>query len=317
MTRNRTRANPPARGGEELALASPAQRSKPEQERPHPPAAPSPVAQGKEKAGLHVGSSDLPQPLHSAVYEGVVRHRRHAPHPHAFAYRMAQLYLDLDEVEPVFSRRWLWSTTHVNLAQFRRSDYLGPADVPLAEAVRRRVEQAIGQRPLGPIRLLTHLRYAGLAFNPVSFYYCHAEDGRTLVAVLAEITNTPWKERHAYVLPVDGAQRRGRALHWTFAKTFHVSPFMPMDCAYDWRFTVPDDDLRVHMNVMRAGQRAFDATLNLQRRPLTGASLARVLWRYPLMTAQVVGASHWQALRLWLKRNPVHAHPAAPARDAD
>ena len=255
--------------------------------------------------------------LASAVYEGVVRHRRHAPHAHAFDYRMAQLYLDLDEVEQVFANRWLWSSEHRNVAQFRRSDYLGPTELPLAEAVRRRVEQATGHRPVGPIRLLTHLRYVGLVFNPVSFYYCFAEDGVTLVAVVAEITNTPWKERHAYVLPIENAQVLGRGLHWRFPKTFHVSPFMPMDCAYDWRFTVPGDDLRVHMDVSRGGQRTFDATLTLKRRPLTGASLARVLWRYPLMTAQVVGAIHWQALRLWLKRNPVHDHPSRHSHDPD
>lgn len=250
----------------------------------------------------------------SAVYEGVVRHRRHAPNPHAFTYRMAQLYLDLDEVERVFRGRWLWSAAHANVAQFRRSDYLGPGDVPLAEAVRRRVEQATGWRPMGPVRLLTHLRYFGLVFNPVSFYYCFAEDGRTLVAVLAEITNTPWKDRHAYVLPVDGALQNGHTLHWRFPKTFHVSPFMPMECEYDWRLTVPGDHLLVHMNVVHEGRREFDATLSLERRTLTGMSLARVLWRYPLMTAQVVGAIHWQALRLWLKRNPVHDHPALHTR---
>lgn len=248
-------------------------------------------------------------PLASAVYEGVVRHRRMAPHPHAFEYRMAQLYLDLDEIDQVFAQHWLWSSERRNLAQFRRSDYLGPSSMPLAEAVRQRVEQATGHRPVGPIRLLTHMRYFGVAFNPVSFYYCFAEDGETLVAILAEITNTPWKERHSYVLPIETAQHHGRALHWRFPKTFHVSPFMPMDREYDWRFTTPASDLLVHMDVLRDDQREFDATLTLQRRSLSRASLARVLWRYPLMTTQVVGAIHWQALRLWLKGNPVHDHP--------
>lgn len=249
--------------------------------------------------------------LNSAVYEGVVRHRRLAPHPHAFSYRMAQLYLDLDEVDQLFDQRWLWSSKGRNLAQFRRSDYMGPAEIPLAEAVRQKVEKATGVRPDGPIRVLTHLRYFGVVFNPVTFYYCFAPDGVSLEYIVAEITNTPWKERHTYVLPLETAQHHGRAMQWSFQKAFHVSPFMPMDREYDWRFTAPLSDLHVHMDVKRDGEREFDANLILQRRPLNSSSLARVLWRYPLMTTQVVGAIHWQALRLWLKRNPVHDHPAA------
>lgn len=248
-------------------------------------------------------------PLASAVYEGVIRHRRNAPHPHAFDYRIAQLYLDLDEIDEVFRRRWLWSADGRNVARFRREDYLGPVDMSLADAVRERVQLATGRRPGGPIRLLTHLRYFGFVFNPVSLYYCFHADGIRLDCVVAEITNTPWGERHAYVLPVETARVQGRALHWAFPKAFHVSPFMPMDRDYVWRFTVPDDDLHVHMEVLDRGERNFDATLTLQRKPLDGRSLARVLWRYPLMTLQVMLAIHWQALRLWLKRNPVYDKP--------
>lgn len=245
----------------------------------------------------------------SAVYEGWVRHRRYSPHPHAFRYRMAMLYIDLAEVDALFSRRWLWSVNKANLAQFRRADFLGDARIPLDEAVRMRVEQHNGRRPGGPIRMLSHLRYAGVGFNPVTFYYCFASDGKTLETVVAEITNTPWKERFAYVLDVVEADVHGSAFGWRFAKLFHVSPFMPMDRRYDWRFTVPGDDLRVHMEVLSDEGRNFDATLVLHRHALTGANLARVLWRFPLMTMKVIAAIHYQAARLFFRRNPVHDHP--------
>ncbi|WP_411849535.1 DUF1365 domain-containing protein [Stenotrophomonas sp. LGBM10] len=246
----------------------------------------------------------------SAIYRGRMRHRRHLPQAHAFGYPVAQLLLDLDELDQVFRGRWLWSVGRRNLAEFRRSDYLGDPGVPLADAVRARVAEALGRAPAGPIRLLAHLRYAGHVFNPVSFYYCYAADGTTLECIVAEITNTPWKERHAYVLPVAAADARGRALAWEFDKQFHVSPFMPMDCHYRWRFTAPGRDLHVHMQVWRDGARQFDADLVLQRQPLDQRGLAGVLLRYPLMTLQVVAAIHWQALRLWLKRTPVHDHPS-------
>lgn len=252
--------------------------------------------------------------MSSAIYEGRVRHRRMQPTEHAFNYKMAQLYLDLDEVDRVFAGRWLWSARHRNVAEFRRSDYLDPATPSLSMAVRDRVQQATGSRPEGAIRLLTHPRYFGHVFNPVSFYYCHDADG-ALHSVLAEITNTPWRERHAYVLPVSTGKQVGRSLHWSFDKAFHVSPFIGMKRQYQWSFTAPAADLLVHMDVLDDGHREFDATLSLRRRELDGPALARVLLRYPMMTAQVVGAIHWQALRLWLKKIPVHDHPSLPEQN--
>ena len=250
-----------------------------------------------------------PAAAHSAIYQGRVRHRRHAPHPHAFSYRMFMLYLDLDEIEAAFAGRWLWSVGRRNVAEFRRSDYLGDPAVPLADAVRARVAEATGTRPDGPIRLLAHLRYFGHCFNPVAFYYCYAKDGVTLEAIVAEITNTPWKERHAYVLPLADAEAHGIAREWRFEKRFHVSPFLPMARQYRWRFTAPDAHLRVHMDVLDGDRTDFDATLVLERRPLDGRGLAAVLARHPVMTAKVVAAIHWQAFLIWLRRNPVYDHP--------
>ena len=254
----------------------------------------------------------------SAIYEGWVRHRRHAPKGHAFRYRMFQLYLDLQELDRLFEKRWFWSFDRPNLAQVRRRDYYGDASLSIDEAVRRRVEAELGRRPTGPIRLLTHGRYFGVTMNPVSFYYGFADDGETLEWILAEITNTPWGERHAYLLPVARAERHGRALHWRFAKQFHVSPFVPMQREYRWVFDNPGDGLRVHMEVMVDGQNEFDATLALERRPWSANTLASCLIRYPLLTAKVAVGIYWQAARLWLKGLPFHSHPKslqpAPAR---
>ncbi|MHC4959381.1 MAG: DUF1365 domain-containing protein [Planctomycetota bacterium] len=239
---------------------------------------------------------------HSCLYDGRVRHRRIHPVRHAFTKRLFYLYLDLDELPRLFDRRWLWSARRAALAWFRRSDYLGDPAVPLADAVRDLVEERTGRRPTGPVRLLTHLRYFGLSFNPVSFYYCFDEPGERVETVVAEITNTPWGERHAYVVP-------GNSRHHRFAKSFHVSPFMGMDDTYDWSLPDPDERLLVHMENRRAGGRHFDATLTMRRRPLNGRTLAMSLLRFPFMTLGVVAGIYFEALRLWLKRAPFHAHP--------
>jgi DUF1365 family protein len=248
--------------------------------------------------------------MKSSIYVGQVRHRRMKPVPHGFRYRMFMMYLDLAELPSVFRGRWFWSACRPALARFRRRDHLGDPGVPLDQAVRELVRSETGTTPAGPIRLLTHLRYFGHVFNPVSFYYCFDAEDQRVETIVAEVSNTPWGERHCYVLPQSADA--GRAGHHRFMpeKEFHVSPFMEMEVAYDWRFSEPGKRLTVHMENSLEGAKVFDATLDLKRERISGQSLSRVLVLFPLMTVRIVAAIYWEALKLWLKGVPVHDHPA-------
>lgn len=245
----------------------------------------------------------------SAIYEGAIRHRRFDPVYHAFRYRIFMLYLDLDELPGVLDRVPFWSARRAAPGRFDRADYLGDPAVPLKQAVYDRVEAATGVRPTGPVRLLTHARTFGYVFNPVSFYYVYSPGGKRLETVVAEITNTPWKERHAYVLPIPSGRSGPEGHRFRFGKDFHVSPFFPMDLRYDWRLSSPEETLTVHMENHRGPERLFDATLRLERRPLTARTLNLALARFPLLTLRIVAAIHIHAARLWLRGVPFHPHP--------
>ena len=242
----------------------------------------------------------------SAVYDGWVRHRRHAPVEHGFSYRHSMLLLDLDELPGVLDCHPLYSARRRAPARFRRDDHLGDPARPLSDCVRELVEERTGARPQGPIRLLTTLRTLGHNFNPVSFYYCFAPGGEHVEAVVAQVTNTPWGESHCYVLRRDG----GAVMHETVDKVFHVSPFIGMDNRYDWRVSEPDGHVLVHIDERDShGGRVFDATLCLRRRALSRAQLTRLFLRFPATSLRVVFLIYWNALRLKLKGAPYHAHP--------
>ncbi len=242
----------------------------------------------------------------SCLYMGQVSHTRLRPKRHSFQYSLFMAMIDLAELPELFDDYWLWSHDRLNVATFKRADHLGKPDVPLDQSVRDLVEERLGFRPEGRILLLTHLRYFGFAMNPVSFYYCYDRNDE-LIALVAEVNNTPWGEQHCYVHPwLPDENGFHRQVH---AKAFHVSPFMEMEMDYHWRVNHPGERLSVRIENVDAEGLLFSATLDMKKQPWRAKSLAGCLLRFPMMTLKIWMAIYWQALRLWTRQIRYVPHP--------
>jgi hypothetical protein len=238
--------------------------------------------------------------IDSGLFIGTLRHRRFAPVAHAFTYPLFMALLDIDRLPELMRVSRVTGYNRFNWASFHDRDHFGDPARPLRErlavdAARRGIDL-----PEGPVLLLTHLRYLGYGFNPVSLFYCF-DAAERLQIVLAEVSNT-FGGTHNYWLRPDPVSRTFRA---AAAKSLYVSPFMPVGLDYTFAFTPPADRLVAHMETVDRGVVGFDATLSLERRPWDGAEIRRALLRHPAMTAHVVAGIHWQALRLWWKGVPL------------
>lgn len=247
----------------------------------------------------------------SAVYDAEVRHHRQEP-AHDVRQRVRLAYLDLDELPGVVARRFGWSTRPAPV-WFRRRDYLDGTDRPLAGAVADLVEERTDRRPTGPIRVLTQVRTLGWLFNPLTAYYCFTPDGQGLDVVVLEVTNTPWHERHWYVL--DGAEVTSRE-GATFPKAFHVSPFLPMELTYRCRTAVPGHRVRLHLELSRPGPDGtpdvvFDAGLTGRRETSTSRLSPTRALRTLTQTARVSAGIYAHAAVLLARGARVHRHPSA------
>ena len=240
------------------------------------------------------------------LYTGTLRHARYTPKRHQFRYKVFMPFMELESLQEATAQLPFWSIKRWAPARFVRRDFLGDERVALPEAVRQRIFEETGERQQGPIYLLANWRYFGYQNNPIAVYYCYDKAGDHLEYVVAEVTNTPWGERHSYVLraPADDAP-----LATEFDKALHVSPFNPMDMTYRWYSNAPGDELQIQIALFENGDRIFDAVLSLSGEPMTAGSARRAILSYPLMTLKVVAGIYWEALRLFLKGVSLHSHP--------
>ena len=258
----------------------------------------------------------------SRLYRGTLYHRRHTPTQHSFQYSVFMPFVDLDALPELVAGIPFWSAQRFALAQFSRADFLGDPTRPLASEVRRRILEETGQSHEGKIFLLANWRYFGYQNNPIACYFCFDQQDQ-LRFVVAEVTNTPWGERHSYVLK---APPHNAPLAVDFDKAMHVSPFNPMNMTYRWRSTVPDETLAITLSNLEGNledhlledhlkghlkdrKPIFDATLSLQAEPFTAKTLRSAILRFPFMTLKVGIGIYWQALKLWVKKTPLYSHP--------
>ena len=238
--------------------------------------------------------------MNSCVYYGDIFHKRFTHGGHAFSYKLDYLYLDLDEIEQVFAQSRYWSANAFNLVSFIRQDYLPGEHADLRQEVIHRIKLLSGELFSGKVFLLTTLRSLGYCMNPISLFYCI--DGDELKYVLAEVHNTPWDERHLYLLS-------GPDFSTKTEKNFHVSPFMPMDTTYHWIISDPGEQFSVGINISQNSEPLFTASMKLARQVLSEGNISHMIWRQMRQSLRTVSAIYLQAARLWIKRVPFYGHP--------
>lgn len=220
------------------------------------------------------------------------------------------IHIDLAEL-PDLVRLGFLRERGMGFATFLRRDHVGDPARPLAEAVSDLVQERTGLRPAGPIRLTTQLRTLGYYFSPINLFHCYSLDGESVEFIVAEVTNTPWLQRHCYVLWSGNrtSDEGSRVAHFEDPKRFHVSPFMDMNQLYRWRVAAPAERLSVRIENVRDGQTIFDATLALERKPLERSTLRNMFVRYPMLPLRTTAAIYLEAFKLWIKGCPYHSHP--------
>ena len=246
--------------------------------------------------------------MKSAIYRGSVFHSRKKPFDHEFKYSLYMAYVNLKEINNILPNSFLWGINKKALISFNRRDYLERPEKKLIDAAKNLVFERIGKKIKGPIYLLAHLRTFGHCFNPVSFYYCFDKSEKNIDAIIAEVTNTPWKQRYCYVLDCQNSEKKNIFKNIK-DKELHVSPFFPMNHEYHFSISKPEKTITIKIDNLNQGVKVHEALLSLNKEDFSKKSLIKALINFPFMTVKVVTAIHWQAIKLWFKGAKIYNNP--------
>ncbi|SEI39555.1 hypothetical protein SAMN05421831_101251 [Allopseudospirillum japonicum] len=245
----------------------------------------------------------------SAIYQGQVMHHRLRPKVHRFIYRVSACLFNLDELPLLSKAIPCFSYNQFNLWSFYDQDYGDHSKIPLNQQVRTYLKAQGYNLGEGKIFLLCYPRLLGYVFNPLSVYYCY-DEAENLKLILYEVSNT-FAQKHRYLLQVDTQEIKNTPyiVRQSCNKTFYVSPFIPMQCRYDFRMRLPDEKVLVGIRQHDQAGAFLHAVFQGRRQDFTQANLLRTWMRHPFMTLKVIAGIHWEALRLWRKKVPFYPRP--------
>jgi DUF1365 family protein len=247
----------------------------------------------------------------SGLYSGAVSHARLRPRAHRLRYKIFMTLIDLEEAEALSGKLKLFAYNKPGLIALRERDHLDGSDTPLADQVRGELARAGLDLGGGSIRLLCMPRVLGFVFNPISVYFCHRPDGE-LGAILYEVNNT-FGQRHAYLIPVKPEDVRDGEIVQSCDKRFHVSPFMDMAMRYHFRTAAPGEEARLVVDGHDADGPMLTAAFRGKRSEFTDGAIARTVLAHPILALAVLGAIHWEAIKMLLKGLKLKPSPPAPA----